>query len=246
MSYHQALKQSCLAIGALAFMLAGSGSLSYGGLGGGLGGCSPATPCHCAADGICRPQPNFGHSKTRWRPWPGEQADPQLTVDPSVSEKDSESGFGRHQLPKPSEEGLRGPVREKREKKQAAAEGAEAPLPGGDELPLFDPQGSHFPLPNNFPLPNAEDAPPPLPKSLRQAAQLMPSLRLVKLALSQTQPLPAQAQQPLGKNSLGKSSVRPVHFQQASSIQLINPASAILTSSEVAPLQQAIYYEAKE
>ena len=232
MLLHQTLKQSKLAAGIFALMLAVSESLSYG------GACQSPTPSPCAADGVCRPSPNWGYSQTRWRSWPG---DPTGQRQPTPADGTTPGGGGQglepFELPLPQQEDLRGPAKNKDDKDEAAdtpvgefpgAEipGAGIPIPAEDPeqaLPAFDPLG------NQRQLPPMDDAPPALPNSLRQA-----SLSLQAPTLMPRLTTPATATQP----------VRQANWQQTHSIQLINPASAIVTDSATSPLQQAIYYEA--
>ena len=229
MLLHQTLKQSKLAAGAFALMLAVSESLSYG------GACQSPTPSPCAADGVCRPSPNWGYSKTRWRSWPGDPAGQQQ---PTPADGTDPGGGGKHglepfELPLPQQEDLRGPAKNKDDKDEAADTpvgefpGAGIPIPAEDPeqaLPAFDPLG------NQQQLPPMDDAPPALPNSLRQAGI---SLQAPTLPMSR-----------LTNPATPKQSVRQANWQQTSSIQLINPASAIVTDAAEVPLQQAIYYEA--
>ena len=39
----------------------------------------PATPCPCAVDGVCQPNGPWGHTPTKWRPWPGDVVGPAST-----------------------------------------------------------------------------------------------------------------------------------------------------------------------
>ncbi len=68
----------------------------------------PATPCACAADGVCRPQGPWGHAATKWRPWPGDT----LGQDPTtVQEAETRKEFSLPPSERPpiTMEGLRGP-----------------------------------------------------------------------------------------------------------------------------------------
>ncbi len=229
MLLHQTLKQSKLAAGVFALLLAVSESLSYG------GACQSPTPSPCAADGVCRPNPNWGYSQTRWRSWPGDPAGQQQpTPAAGTAPGGGEQGLEPFELPLPQQEDLRGPAKNKDDKDEAADTpvgefpGAGIPIPAEDPeqaLPAFDPLG------NQRQLPQMDDAPPALPNSLRQA-----SLSLQAPARTPHLATPATALQP----------VRQANWQQTHSIQLINPASAIVTDSDTAPLQQAIYYETSD
>ena len=225
MSHHRALKPSCLAFGVLALLLATSAeSQSYG------NSCQPPTPSPCAADGVCRPKrATWGYSQTRWRSWPGDPADPQPTPAGDAATGDGQ-GLSPFELPLPKQEDLRGPAKDDKDDAQAGDGPAEAPaqaLPGLDALPAFDPQGSQLEIPKT---PGMDDAPPALPTSLRQAA-FSPQVPIRNLP----------------RNSTIKSQpVRQVNWQQNHSIQLINPASAIVSEPGVDNLQQAIYYEASD
>jgi len=251
MSHHQTLKQSGLAVGLLVLVLAGSESLSYG------GNCSPPTPSPCAADGVCRPVTPWGYSVTRWRSWPGESVGQPTPAD-AAGEGD-EQGLGPYELPLPEQEDLRGPAKDKAGEdaggENAADEAAgemvpgEGPvqqLPGPGALPAFDPQGNQSEIPGQIPgmpgqIPGMDDAPPALPKSLLQAA-LAPSITAPSVTARQQTP----ATQPLGTTAEGAQPVRQASWQQSHSIQLINPASAIVVEPKAGSLQQAIYYEASD
>ncbi len=223
MSQHRALKQSLLAIGVLALLLAGSESLSYGNQ------CQPQTPCPCEADGVCRPKRDtWGYSQTRWRSWPGDPAGQQPTAAGDAAGTGDGQDLEPFELPLPKQEDLRGPAKADKEKSKDDAVDApigEIPVEApAQALPAFDPQGSQLEYPKT---PGMNDAPPALPASLQQA-RLAPQ--------SPIQNLPRVATRP----------VRQVNWQQTQSIQLINPASAIVTSPKEATLQRAIYYEASD
>lgn len=228
MSHQRPLTRRCIVAGALALLLASCESLSYG-----ITGCSPETPCPCSADGVCRPnRATWGVSRTKWRPWPGESAGMEPTPEAQAGPEGEEGVLLPFETPSPQKEYLRGPEKSKAEKAaEGAAEGEAAPeeaLPGPVELPGFDPQGRQLP-PQQAPLevPSLDDAPPALPQSLRQTAALM-NLPTI----SQAAPAAHGVQQ--------------VHWQVPTDIGLVNPATAIVTSPEEQPLQQAIYYEATD
>jgi hypothetical protein len=102
----------------------------------------PATPCPCAADGVCRPNGPWGHTPTKWRPWPGDTLGREET---SAEETETRKEFPLpdHELPPITKEGLRGPdivkpPRPKREESEAAepaiAQPQADPLEGVDPL----------------------------------------------------------------------------------------------------------------
>ena len=238
MSHHLVLKRGGLAIGMLALLVAGLSDWSHG------NPCKPATPCPCAADGICRPNTTtWGHYTTRWRTWPGEAAGRQPTPADGVPD-DQPQPLPPYETPTPDQEDLRGPAKDKAAKKDRGDD-AEAPaelpadepgqlLPGPGELPAFDPQGSQQlpPRDNQLVVPPMDDAPPALPDSLRQAAAVlnMPTYT---------------TRQPAARPTV-MPTIRQAGWQSSPSIQLINPAAAIVTAPEADALQQAIYYEASD
>jgi hypothetical protein len=68
----------------------------------------PATPCPCAADGVCRPQGPWGHAMTKWRPWPGDTlGKDSTTVEEAETRK--ELRLPPSERPPITMEGLRGP-----------------------------------------------------------------------------------------------------------------------------------------
>jgi len=231
MSHHQTYRL-CLAVAVLALMLTGSESLSYG-----VTGCQPETPCPCAADGVCRPKSeSWGHYKTRWRSWPGEQHGQQPALaDPTDGPEQALPPF---ETPIPEQEDLRGPAKDKKEKtrKGAADSGADDRatdepgqlLPGPEDLPVFDPQG------HQLDLPTLDDAPPALPESLRQAA----------LSMNMPQ-ISARHQLPTALPSTTQPPVHQANWQRPA-LGLINPASVTVLEPESNALQQAIYYEASD
>ncbi len=222
MSHRQAQKRSWLGISALALLLAGLESLSYG-------GCLPPTPSPCAADGVCRPNREWGHYETRWRSWPGDPTSQQqpTRADASAPGEADEQGLGPFQLPLPEQEDLRGPAKDKAarsEKKTTNDVPAEDPglLPGPEALPPFDQQGNHLNLPTK------EDAPPALPASLRQAVR---SLSMPHLTTQASQITPE---------------IRQANRREPAALGLINPASALVSEDDSEALQQAIYYETSD
>jgi len=232
-------RRSWLAVGMLTLGLTLVESLSYG------IGPLPQIPCPCAADGICRPnRGSWGYSKTRWRAWPGDQISQQpAAVDQSITGDDELRVLPPFETPLPEDEDLRGPAKDKADKSKESSEDAAADdepaislpgpaaLPGAEQLPLFDPQG------NSFDVPQMEDAPPALPASLRQSAQLLS----VPPLTDRRQP-PASQPPAFSRSSAG--TIRPVGWQQ-SSLALVNPATTA-GQPEANTLRQAIYYEASD
>ena len=148
----------------------------------------PPTPCPCAADGTCQPNGPWGHTPTKWRPWPGES----LSQAPTTAEEDEtreQLQLPPFELPPIVKEGLRGPnkarpPKSKRED-QDAAEAAQdnalepaAPMPAVDPLEGFDPGG--IDVPDQF---NLE---PPVEQQLQPEAEPMPEFDL------QDEPQPEQ------------------------------------------------------
>jgi hypothetical protein len=68
----------------------------------------PATPCPCAADGVCRPQGPWGHAMTKWRPWPGDTLGKDTTT-VEEAETRKELRLLPSERPPITMEGLRGP-----------------------------------------------------------------------------------------------------------------------------------------
>ena len=236
MSHLRTLKQSGIVVAVLALLLAGSETLSYG------VGNLPPTPCPCTADGVCRPKrDSWGHYETRWRTWPGDPASQEPTqADGAAPSRDELRSLPPFETPLPEQEDLRGPAKDKASKAakdaasdNAAGEGPEALVPGADAIPAFDPQGNRSEIPGE--IPSMNDAPPALPASLRQAARLLNMPQ--QMSQQQAPPtMPAAAPQP----------IRQASWQRPVSIQLINPASAIVAEPGTGSLQQAIYYEASD
>ena len=116
----------------------------------------PATPCPCAADGACRPNGPWGHTPTRWRPWPGDIIGRPPTPADEVETRE-QLQLDPFELPEPEREGQRGPniTRPSRDRSDDEPEGDLAPEQG--EVGNFDqelapPQEVDLPL---QPLPEA-------------------------------------------------------------------------------------------
>ena len=125
-------------------------------------GCLPPTPGPCAADGICRPnRESFGYNQTRWRPWPGDPQPKKPTLADEQAE-DVEMELDPFERPPAEKEGNRAPTKTKA--LEAGTAESEESEPVESLLPNLDDQGSH----RAMPLP--DDAPPPLPESLRKFA----------------------------------------------------------------------------
>ena len=141
-----------------------------------VNGCRPKTPCACAADGTCAPSGPWGHSATKWRPWPGDDISVKSPdLDPDDAQE--ELVLPGSELPPAAKEDLRGSeTPESRRKKssrdddEAAAEepatdlGQEldAPLPKEEPLLEEEPQDLEFENPEPIQLEQpVEDAPMP-------------------------------------------------------------------------------------
>lgn len=149
--------------------------------------CRKPLPPPCAADGVCRPNTvEWGVSKTRWRPWPGDVV---AIKRPTLAQEEGDEedlNLEPFQLPTPEDEDLRGPAKKetpKAEKEDAEAgveeESLDLPgsdfLPGGGALPELEEEGAEgeadfpeFDLQGKFPA--TDDAPPALPSSLKKVA----------------------------------------------------------------------------
>lgn len=215
----------------------------------GVHGTLPATPCPCAADGMCYPRrETWGNYKTQWRTWPGD------TVGLSPTPADGTTPDMKEQLPpyvrpRVDQEDLRGPVKPIRPA-APAADGAEAaveaglpPLNGGaqpaqpgDAAPAAAPaeEGEAAPpakdaleLPgfgpqgNLQPLPQLEEGPPALPAGLSQALSAQPGMA-VNLT-QQTMQRPTVAANP-------SAVLRPVIKAVPSNSRYVTPATAIDTT----------------
>lgn len=248
MSQRHTIQRTGLAIAVLLLGVAGFQQLSYA-VGDALCGCSPTTPCPCAADGVCRPKrTTWGHYNTRWRTWPGEQAGRTPTpADQTADEAEEIDPLGPFETPKPEQEDLRTAPKARKKKVDDDAP-AELPgeepaqlLPGpdaqpeGDALPDLDPFGQ---LPT---VPEMEDAPPALPASLRQAAA---SMNMPRVATRTSVPTTKQRMN-ITPGMLAQP-VQQVSWQPTGNMPLINPASAVRTTTEHQPLQQAVYFEASD
>lgn len=161
------------------------------------GQCQPATPCACAADGMCYPKrETWGSYTTQWRPFPGDALG--LTPTPAdggaVEIQDKLPTFI---VPTPDKEDLRGPVRPTRPPAAGAtsgqvetqvnevpaagqpldqappANGQEPAEPAAEEAPApldnLDLPGFGPPQGLLLPLPETEDGLPTLPSALSQA-----------------------------------------------------------------------------
>ena len=91
----------------------------------------PVTPCPCAADGVCRPNGPWGHTPTKWRPWPGDALG---EAPPSAEEAEAREQLqlDPFELPPITKEGQRGPNVNKPPK--AAREDATVGEPALDNL----------------------------------------------------------------------------------------------------------------
>ena len=260
MSLRQTLFRTGFAIATVVLVVAGSASLGHA-LGDCACGCGPTTPCPCAADGVCRPKrDSWGHYKTKWRAWPGEPSGkaPTLAEQEGAGEPEV-TPLPEYETPPAEQEDLRMPKKKKKDRPEdsedAATEEMPMEIPGqllpgpgvapeGDALPDLDPFSG---VPN---VPAMEDAPPTLPKSLRQAAVSMGMPRLT------LQPLPVQSEsiqpnqmQPMPTQIVPASAEMPVeqaNWQTGAAAQLANPAVATAVEPANVPLQPAVYYEASD
>jgi hypothetical protein len=216
----------------------------------------PATPCPCAADGMCYPnRGTWGNYTTNWRVWPGESIG--LTPTPAAVGPELQQELPIFLRPQPDQEDLRGPAKSQ----SAAAPAAESAAPGGEqpaeeaeeapandglEIPGFGPQGSLQPLPQ------IEDGPPALPRSLSHALPTQPNtqinLRHNAFAKATVNVNPVTASRPLSTSVAVAHSpyVTPTAGISANNIQLGNPAAAKVQKTMDQDLQQAIYFEASD
>ncbi len=214
-------------------------------------GLLPATPCPCAADGMCYPRrETWGNYKTHWRTWPGDTnvgltPTPAAGTAPGISDQ-----LPPYMRPPVDQEDLRGPVKPIRpaapaaEGAAAAVEGGLPPLNGGVQpaqpggaAPAGAPanNGDEAAPPANDaldlpgfgpqgslqPLPQFEEGPPALPAGLSQALSAQFSTP-VNLTQGTIQQ-PTVAANP-------SASVRPVINAVPSNSRYVTPAAAIDTS----------------
>lgn len=267
MTRRQTLRRGTFAFAAVLLLVAGSDRLSQGAdgkVGSCIHGCSPTTPCPCAADGVCRPKrDSWGHYKTRWRAWPGETSGQEPTLaTPDETEESTLDELPPYQTPPPEQEDLRVPAKDKKKAGDEEGEATEMQIELPGELP-----GEALPGPGIQPAPGGaaepddfdpfsqqpgvplDDAPPALPPSLRQAAAAMgmPVMGSPRVA-QQIRPAAmhqAPLEQPTATPAMPVGAVQQASFQSSPGIQLINPASAVVEPAAT-PLQQAIYYEASD
>jgi hypothetical protein len=225
----------------------------------------PATPCPCAADGMCYPKRDtWGYYKTNWRVAPGDTIGPPTLAGEETPEI-------RRQLepyirPLPEEEDLRGPAKPVRgaapsdqpaaggqgqapaqdEGQQPAQPADEAPaaapadaldLPG---LPGFGPQGSLNPLPR------IEEGPPALPRALSEALSSLPPHPAAQHATVVANPV---ASVPAVKSTIPVANSRyvsPASTANVGNIELANPAAKNVQKSMDQDLQHAIYLESSD
>lgn len=118
-------------------------------------GCKPATPCPCAADGTCHPQGPWGHTPTRWRPWPGDEVGLKKPTR-EEEEKQEQLTLDDIEFPPPEKEGQRGPNMPESRRKRSADSNEDAPITEPGEDPNQVPVGvqPEAQLPVEQPLPN--------------------------------------------------------------------------------------------
>lgn len=185
---------------------------------GGVTGCQQPTPSPCAADGICRPNLEWGFSRTRWRSWPGDAVGDTPSEDDAAPE-DDELLLEPMELPKLEEEELRGPAKKKiPAADSAAAEDPSQPLPEDEGLPEQDEidfpavelEGAQIDRQGNGQMRPAHDGdgPPELPASLREVAS------------HQHQPLHGRFSE-----QTRDPQIVPAKADQSTGIRLINPAA---------------------
>jgi|GEM_PF-2467721 len=220
----------------------------------GVHGTLPATPCPCAADGMCYPRrETWGNYKTHWRAWPGE------TVGLSPTPADGGTPGMKEQLPpymRPSvdQEDLRGPVKPIRPAAPAAdgaAAAVEAGLPplNGGAQPAQPGGAAPGGAPAAAPAEEGEEAAPPANDALelpgfgpQGSLQPLPQLEEGPPALPAglSQALSAQpgtavnlTQQPMQRPTVAANPsavVRPVINAVPSNSRYVTPAAAIDTS----------------
>ncbi|MCH7751299.1 MAG: hypothetical protein IH898_03975 [Planctomycetes bacterium] len=127
----------------------------------------PATPCPCAADGVCQPNGPWGHTPTKWRPWPGDMVGPAPTP-ADEAETRERLQLDPFELPPIVKEGQRGPNKSKPPKAKRNVEDAAedtknnvlepaVPLPEADPLEGIDPGASGIQDEFNLEPPAVED-----------------------------------------------------------------------------------------
>lgn len=151
----------------------------------------PPTPCPCEAEGVCRPNGPWGHTPTKWRPWPGDVIS-QPTTPSAEADEQKRLELPPFELPPPEMEGLRGPNKSKppkaKKKDQGTAEPAEAAAPE-PEMPVPDANPLEGLGPEAFDLQDNFDRQPPAEK--QPAAELPPlGQPAVELPQEEASPLP--------------------------------------------------------
>ena len=156
----------------------------------------PASPCPCAADGVCQPNGPWGHTPTKWRPWPGDRVGPAPTSDDEAETRE-QLQLDPFELPPISKEGQRGPNKSKPPKAKRsvdievdvkdAAEAAidnalepVAPMPEVNPLEGIDPGA--FDIQDEF---NLE---PPAMELPQQEAEPLPGFDLQEEAEPEAEP----------------------------------------------------------
>jgi hypothetical protein len=134
----------------------------------------PATPCPCAADGVCRPNGPWGYTLTKWRPWPGDKLGED---EPTAEETEirEELRLPGRELPPITKEGQRGPnvtKPPKRKREEADAIEPVAPEPQANPLEGIDPAGIGGP--------DGFDLAPPAGDPLQPAIELQPEVNLLE------------------------------------------------------------------
>lgn len=119
------------------------------------GDCTPPTPCPCAADGTCHPQGPWGHSQTRWRPWPGDEID-QSSEELAEEELQEKGTLEPWETPPPEKEAVRGPATPKSRRKKSEETASDQP-----ETQPVDIGGGIGPADVNQGLPGGVPAIPP-------------------------------------------------------------------------------------
>ncbi len=190
-------------------------------------GSRPPTPCPCGVDGECQANTLlWGHYRTRWRAWPGEESQSSAATPDVIDPGQDEMILDPFERPAPEKEDLRGPEKTNSSKKKDDDEGntedtgEEVVQPPLEEaFPDFELQGYRQVMPMS-----TDDMPPALPSSLNQASP-RPLGRLAheRLVVARAHPI-AQA-----------------NAHKSSRLQLVNPAARIVAMET--ELQEAVYYE---